>query len=66
MGWDWYTCPMHDGCTYTREHQPVMQQEEVGFSGGLMTFHVGVSLCKRGCLLQSDALPPKYPLPTYP
>ena len=19
----WYTCPMHDGCLYTREHQPL-------------------------------------------
>ena len=66
MGWDWYTCAMYDGCPYTREHQPLTQQEEASFGGGLMTFCVGLSLHKRGHLLQSDASPPKSPLPTYP
>ena len=65
-GWDWYTCPVYDGCPYTRECQPLMWWEEVSFSGGCMTFHVGSSFCKRGHLLWSDAPPPKYPLPTYP
>ena len=36
------------------------------FSGGLMTFHVGYSLHKRGCQLQFDAPPPKSLFPTYP
>ena len=66
MGWGWYTCPMHDGCLYIRECQPLMQEEEVSFSAGCMTFCVGLSLCKRVCWSQSDAPPPKYPLPTYP
>ena len=66
MGWDWYTCPMYDSCPYTREFQPLMQQEEAGFSGGLMTVHVGSSLRKRGHQLQFDAPPPKSLLPTYP
>ena len=34
MGWDWYTYPMYDSCSYTRECQTLMQQEEAGFSGG--------------------------------
>ena len=55
MGWGWYTCPMHDGSLYTRECQPLMQLEEVSFGGGCMTFCIGPSLLKRGCLLQSDA-----------
>ena len=24
MQWDWYICPMYDGCPYTREHQSLM------------------------------------------
>ena len=24
-GAGWYTCPMYDGCPYTREHQSLMQ-----------------------------------------
>ena len=47
MGWGWYTCPMYDSCPYTGEHQFLMQQE-VSFSGGLMTVHIGSSLHKRG------------------
>ena len=47
MRWDWYTCPMYDGCPYTREHLPLMQQEEASFSGGLVTIHVGSSLHRR-------------------
>ena len=43
-----------------------MQQEEVGFSGGLVTFRIGSSLCKRGHQLQFDAPPPRSLLPTYP
>ena len=43
-----------------------MKQEEVGFSGGLMTFHVGSSLCKRGHQPWFDTPPPKSLLPTYP
>ena len=66
MGWDWYTCPMHDGYPCTRECQSLMQQEEVSFSGGCMTFCAGSSLHKRGHQLQSDAPPPKSPLLTYP
>ena len=53
--------PIHKG-----QHQPLMQWEEVSFSGGCMTFCIGLSLHKRGCLLWSDAPPPIYPLPTYP
>ena len=49
MGWDWYTCPMYDGCPYTRECQPLMQREEAGFGGGLMTICVGSSLHRRAC-----------------
>ena len=65
MGWGWYTCPMYDGCPYTREHQSLMQQE-VNFSGRLMTFCVGLSLHMRGHQLQFDAPPLKSLLPTYP
>ena len=36
------------------------------FHWGLVTFYVGSSLHKRGCLLWSDAPPPRSPLPTYP
>ena len=50
MGWGWYIYPVYDGCPYTRGHQPLTQQEEVSFGGGLMTFCVGSSLCKRGHL----------------
>ena len=42
-----------------------MQLEEVSFSGGLMTFCVGLSLHKRGHQLWFDAPPPKSLLPTY-
>ena len=65
MGWGWYTCPVYDSCPYTREHQSLMQQE-VHFSGGLVTVHIGSSLCRRGCQLQFDAPPPKSHLSTYP
>ena len=66
MGWGWYTCPMHDGCLYIRECQPLMQREEVNFGAELMTYHFGLSLHKRRHLLQSDAPPPRCPLPIYP
>ena len=66
MGWGWYTSPMHDRCIYTRECQPLTQQEEASFSVGHVTFPVGLSLHKRGYWSQSDAPPPVYPLPTYP
>ena len=66
MGWDWYTCPMYDACPYTRECQLLMQQEEAGFGGGLMTIHVGLSLCRKGHQLQLGVPPPKSLLPTYP
>ena len=36
------------------------------FGGGLVTFHFGSSLRKRGCQLQFDAPTPKSLLPTYP
>ena len=62
----WYTCPMYGGCPYTRQHQSLMQQEEVGLGGGLVTVHIGLSLSKRGCQQQFDAPPPKSLLPTYP
>ena len=32
---------MYDGYPYTREHQPLMQQEEAGFGGGLVTVRNG-------------------------
>ena len=38
---------------------------EEGFSGGLMTICVGLSLHKRGCQPWFDAPPPKSLLPTY-
>ena len=63
---DWYTCPMYDGCPYTRECQPLMQQEEAGFGGGLMTVHVGLSLHRRERQPQFGAPPPKSLFPTYP
>ena len=66
MGWDWYTCPMYDGCPYTRECQSLMQREDVGFGGGLMTICIGLSPHKRGHQLQFDVPPPKSLLPTYP
>ena len=65
MGWDWYTCSVYDGFPYTREHQPLMWWE-VSFSGGLVTFRVGLSLHKRGHRSWFDAPPPRSLLPTYP
>ena len=47
MEWDWYTCPMYDGCPYTRERQPLIQREEASFGGGLVMVCVGSSLCRR-------------------
>ena len=67
MGWSWFTCPMYDGCPYTREHQSLTCNEKKPVSGGgLMTFHAASSLCRRGHLLQFHAPPPKSLLPTYP
>ena len=66
MGWGWYTYPMYDGWPYTREHQSLMQQEEVSFGGVLMTVCIGSSLRKRGCQPLFDAPPPTSLLPTYP
>ena len=66
MGWGWYTCPMYEGCPYTREHQSLMQLEEVCFGGGHVTIHIGSSLHKRGHQPRFDAPPPKSRLPTYP
>ena len=66
MGWGWYISPMHDGCLYTREHQPLTWQEEASFGGGCMTIHIGPSLHRMVHLLQSDELPHMSPLPTYP
>ena len=60
------TCPVYDSCPYTRECQSLIQWEEVSFSGGLVTFCIGLSLHMRGCQLQFDAPPPKPLLPTYP
>ena len=52
MGWGWYTCPMHDGCLYTRECQPLMHDEKKLVSvEDAVTFHSGLSLHKRGHLL---------------
>ena len=48
------------------ECQSLMQWEEVSFGGGLMTFHVGSSLHKRGHQPWFDPPPPKSLLPTYP
>ena len=66
MGWDWYTCPMYDGCPYTRECQSLMQREEASFGGGLVTVHVDSSLHRRAHQLQFVMTPPKSPYPTYP
>ena len=59
MGWDWYTCSVYDGCPYTRECQPLMQREEAGFGGGLMTIRVGSSLCRRARQPRFDVTLPK-------
>ena len=64
MEWDWYTCPMYDSCPYTRECQPLMQKEEAGFSGGLVTVCVDSSLHRRACQPQSGMTPPKSLHPT--
>ena len=56
---------MHDRHLYPRECQPLMWQE-AGFGKGCMTVHIGPSLCRRGCLSQSDAPSHMLPLPTYP
>ena len=53
---------MHD----TRECQPLTQWEQVSFGGGYVTFCIGPSLHKRGCLSWSDVPPHMYPFPTYP
>ena len=66
MGWDWYTCPMYDGCPYTREHQPLMRREEASFGGGLVTVCVGSSLHRRAHQLRFVVTPPKSLHPTYP
>ena len=52
MGQYWHTCPVYDGCPYTRECQPLTQQQEAIFSGGLMTIPVGLSLHRRAHQLQ--------------
>ena len=57
---------MHDGHLDIRESQLLTQQEEVSFGAGLVTYHLGSSLHKRGCLSQSDAPPLKCPLAIYP
>ena len=51
---------------HTQGNANLWCKEEVSFGGGLMTFCVGLSLSRRGCLSWSDAWPPKSPLPTYP
>ena len=61
-----YTCLVYDNCPYTRKCQSLMQQEEVSFGEGLVTIHIGSSLCKRGRQPQFDAPPPKSLLLTYP
>ena len=66
MGWGWYTCPVYDSWPYTREHQPLTQQEEASFGGGLITIHVGLSLCRRVHQLRFVVPSPKSLLPTYP
>ena len=66
MGWDWYTCPVYDSCPYTREHQPLTQQEEASFGGGLVTIRVGLSLHRRAHQPQFVMTPPKSLHPTYP
>ena len=65
MWWGWYTYPMHGRCPYTRECQPLTWWEEASFGGGCMTVHIGLSLCRRGCLSWSDAPPHMPHLPTY-
>ena len=57
---------MYDGYPYTREHQPLMQQEEVGFGGGLVTVCIGWSLCRRARQPRFVMIPPKSLHPTYP
>ena len=66
MGWDWYTWPVYDSCPYTRECQPLMQREEAGFGGGLVTIHVGLSLHRRAHQPRFVMPPPKSLHPTYP
>ena len=66
MGWGWYTCPMYDGCPYTRECQSLTQREEASFGGGLVTIRIGSSLLRRGCQPWFDAPHPKSLHPTYP
>ena len=59
LGWGWYICPMLGGCPHTRECQSLAWWE-VGFGGGCMTVCIGLSLHRRGHLLQSDT-PPHMP-----
>ena len=66
MGWGWYTCPMYDGCPYTRECQPLTQQEEASFGGGLMTIPVDSSLHRRVHQPQFVVPLPKSLHSTYP
>ena len=51
---------------HTQGNTNLMQWEEVSFSGGLVTIHIGSSLHKRGHQLRFDSPPPKSLLPTYP
>ena len=62
MGWGWYTCPVYDGCPYTRECQPLMRRE--ASFGGLLTIHVGLSLRRRVHQPQFVIPLPKSLLPT--
>ena len=43
-----------------------MQREEAGFSGGLVTIRVGLSLCRRARQPQFFVTPPKSLHPTNP
>ena len=49
-----------------KEHQPLMQWEEAGFGGGLVTIHVGLSIHRRAHQLWFAMTPPKSLHPTYP
>ena len=58
--------PVYDGCPYIRECQPLTQQEEASFGGGLVTIHVGSSLHRKARQSQFVIIPSKSLHPTYP
>ena len=71
LGWGWYISPVLGGHPHTRECQSLMWWEEVGCGGGCMTAHIGLLLCRKVHLSQSDEppqmshLPPIFNLPLF-